>query len=105
MPGARRIYCSVEGQQSIEHGRLAVKMMLAEPIAWDLFAAMFEESEPEHGPEDPCLHRVGRPVPACCAKHGRFRDRAKPRQLLAGLPLISANRQGPKHDTGVALRP
>ena len=50
MPGAlQRIYCNVEGQQSIEQGRLAVKMMLAEPIAWHLFAAMFEESEPEQG--------------------------------------------------------
>src|SRR5262245_49951654 len=96
MPRARRIYCNVEGQQSIEHGRLAVKMMLAEPIAWHLFATVFEESEPEQGPEDPGLHRVGRPVPARSRKHRRFRDGAKPRQFLAGLPVISANRQGPK---------
>src|SRR5262249_10501239 len=105
MPGAlQRIYCYVEGQQSIEQGRLAVKMMLAEPIDWHLFATVFEESEPEQGPEDPGLHRVGRLVPRS-RKHRRFRDGAKPRQFLAGLPVISANRQRPKHDTGVALRP
>ncbi len=42
-------YCNVEGQQSIEQGGLAVKMMLAEPIAWHLFATVFEQSEQSSG--------------------------------------------------------
>ena len=48
MPGAhQRIYCNVEGQQSIEQGGLTIIMTPAEPIAWYLFATVFEELKPE----------------------------------------------------------
>jgi hypothetical protein len=38
----------------------------------------------------PGLHRVGRPVPRS-RKNRRLRDRAKPRQFLAGLPVACRN--------------
>jgi hypothetical protein len=43
MPGPfRRVYLDVKGEQSIEQLGLAIKMMLAEPAAWNLFAAVLE---------------------------------------------------------------
>src|SRR5215467_1124399 len=62
-------------------------MMLAEPAARYLFAAVLQQSEPEQRSEDFGLHRVGRPVPHL-RKHRRIRNSAKPRQFLGGLPVI-----------------
>src|SRR6516165_1804754 len=79
MPGAsRRVYLDVKGEQSLEQLGLAIKMMLAEPAARYLFAAVLR-------------------------KHRRLWNGAKPGQFLGGLPVIGANRKRPKHDPG--LRP
>jgi hypothetical protein len=43
MPGPfRLVYLDVKGEQSLEQLGLAIKMMLAEPAARSLFAAVFE---------------------------------------------------------------
>ena len=43
MPGPfRQVYLDVKGEQSIEQLCLAIKMMLAEPAARNLFAAVLE---------------------------------------------------------------
>ena len=43
MPGPfRQVYLDVKGEQSIEQLGLAIKMMLAEPAARNLFAAVLE---------------------------------------------------------------
>src|SRR6516165_11245717 len=93
MPGPlRQVYLDVKGEQSLEQLGFAIEMMLAEPAARYLFAAVLKQSEPEQRSEDFGLHRVGRPVPHL-RKHHRLRNGAKPRQFLGGLPVIGANRQ------------
>jgi hypothetical protein len=43
MPGPLRpVYLDIEGEQSLEQLGLAIKMILAEPAARNLFAAVFE---------------------------------------------------------------
>jgi hypothetical protein len=43
MPGPfRQVYLDVKGEQSIEQLGLTIKMMLAEPAARNLFAAVLE---------------------------------------------------------------
>ena len=47
MPGPfRQVYLDVKGEQSIEQLRLAIKMMLAEPAARYLFAAVLAPLSP-----------------------------------------------------------
>src|SRR5436190_14654331 len=43
MPGPfRQVYLDVKGEQSLEQLGLTIKMMLAKPAPWNLFAAVFE---------------------------------------------------------------
>jgi hypothetical protein len=43
MPGSfRRVYVDVKGKQSVEQLGLAIRILLAEPAARNLFAAVFE---------------------------------------------------------------
>jgi hypothetical protein len=43
MPGSSRPVCvDVKGKQSLEQLGLAIKMLLADPVARNLFAAVFE---------------------------------------------------------------
>ena len=86
-----QIHCDVERQHLVEQGCLAIEMMLVEPTLRDLFATVFEQSEPQQRSEDPGLHRVCGSVPRS-GKHRGLRDGAEPCQLLAGLPVGCRNR-------------
>ena len=53
MPGPlRQVYLDVKGEQSLEQLGFAIEMMLAEPAARYLFAAVLKQSEPEQRSED-----------------------------------------------------
>ena len=99
-----KIHFHIEREQPIEQWRLAIIVPGREPAVRDLFAAVLQQSEPQQRAQNSRLYGVGRPVPRS-RKHRRFRDGAKPRQFLAGLPVIIANRQRSKHNAGVRLRP